>query len=154
MIDDKITISIYERVLTIKQLIDILPKVEQDTLQDIANSMESYNSEEEQIDILVTLYNHLTTDKNLARLFSLLNVSGKKAISIINNKSYSKRKKETVEKNTVEKSHSPEPSNYANVTTSSEAYKTNRNKRELTPITDVPSVDFDMPTVPDLPTLS
>ena len=45
------------------------------------------------------------------------------------------------------------PSRYKNITTSSDEYKTNRETRILTPITDVPDVNFDMPKVPDLPKL-
>lgn len=147
------TIEIYGRNLTINQLADILPRVEADMIEDLVNSIYSKNSQEEQIEILTTLYRLLPNDANLRMLLDNLGVSVESIAELINQNNYNKKQKKRKPIEDEVPVTTPLTPNYENITTSKTEYKTNREIRTLTPITDVPDVNFDMPTVPDLPTL-
>lgn len=143
-----ISIKFYDRKLYIEQLSNILNQFDADMLNDLARSI---NDSKEAVEILRQLYVMNPSSKRVTILYELCGVT-----PFINKSS----KKESTTKKThgneffdsLQKVDNFKPSKSPSVLPGV-AYKTNRQKRELCEITDVPSVNFDMPTVPDLPTL-
>ena len=148
-------INIYDRNLSIKQVSDILPQLEDSMIVDLAHSINNNNDNNSKIEILRQLYIANPECDGVARLYDLFEVTPNQ---IVGNKKGKKGKKVNSVENYdhfdagLQYVENFQPSKSPTVLPGV-AYKTNRDKRELGEITDVPSVDFDMPTVPDLPIL-
>lgn len=152
-------IKIYDRSLTIKQVSHILPQLDNTMILDLAQAMFESKSEEDIIEILRQLYIINPDCSGVAQLYKIFEVTPNK---ILGNQKSEPMKSKKENKPTQNHEHdfdgglkhvdnfqpSKSPSVLPGV-----AYKTSRITRELGEITEVPSVDFEMPTVPDLPIL-
>lgn len=154
-----ITVKIYDRELNITQIANVLNQLDDDMLYDLAQSINEQMSNKDTVKILRQLYVSMPDSRQVHKLYEMFGVTPNQIVG--NTKSSDKKDtSKKKEKKTHEHDFDGGLQHVENFKPSESptvlpgvAYKTNREKRELCEITDVPSVNFDMPTVPDLPKL-
>lgn len=151
-------INIYDRNLSIEQVSYILPQLDDDMVVDLAHSINNNNDNNTTVEILRQLYIANPECRGVARLYELFEVTPNQ---IVGNKKKKKARAQKREEHKEDYDHFDGSLQHVENFKPSESptilpgtnYETNRVKRELGDITDVPAVDFDMPKVPNLPVL-
>jgi hypothetical protein len=145
-------IRIYDRNLTIEQVCKILPDVDDDMLYDIATAINQYDNARE---ILVAMDRYTNDKVSLNKLYELFGKSYEELIpSKTKKKKKEKKNKVSLDSDTSDYEINDKVDNFKMAESPKieigKNYDTNRTTRVLCPIDEIPDVDFDMPTVPEI----